>query len=79
MLTKVRKLKVTEQTRVNGKTYGRSIVKSTPKINIGGNWLKDAGFYIGDFVEVMIADNFIQILKLNKPLYKTGEEVKNDV
>jgi len=62
-MTKVRKLKVTEQTRINGRSYGRSIVKRSPKINIAGDWLKKAGFNIGNAVEIFVADSFIQIIK----------------
>lgn len=66
-MTKVRKLKVTEQTRVNGRSYGRAIIKSSPKINLSGDWIKkEAGFGIGEFVEVFVAESFIQITKLHR-------------
>ena len=34
-----------------------------PKINISGKWLKTAGFLIGESVRVIVADNYIQIVK----------------
>ncbi len=45
-------------------------LKRTPKIILTGNWLAKAGFFIGDFTKVIVADTFIQLVL--KP--KKGEE-----
>lgn len=37
--------------------------KFQSKISLSGNWLQDAGFAIGDFISVVVTDNYIQIVK----------------
>jgi len=38
----------------------------SPKINIAGAWLQKLGFLTGDFVRIIAADGFIQIIKTAK-------------
>jgi len=47
--------------------------RETPTIKLKGDFLTSLGFAIGDFVRVMVTDNYIQIIKDTKP----GEEVRN--
>ncbi|MFA9219673.1 MAG: SymE family type I addiction module toxin [Sediminibacterium sp.] len=64
-MTKVRTLKVTEQTRINGTPHRRTISRY-PKIKLSGKWLRMEGFSIGDFVNVMITEQAIHIIKKAK-------------
>ncbi len=58
-----RKLKVTEGTRVTGTRHTANRIKRFPKIQLQGNWLRDAGYLVGEMVEVLISDQAIHIIK----------------
>lgn len=53
------------QLKVGYKCTQSSITRKTkhiPTITLSGNWLAKAGFYIGDFTKVIVADTFIQLV-----------------
>lgn len=56
-----RKLKVYE------KFIGSTNCKSVPTIILRGKWLKDAGFEIGEYVEVECIDDKITLTKTTPP------------
>lgn len=60
-----RKLKVSKLMVVHSK-YGK-INKAVPHIRLTGNWLANAGFISGEFVRVIVADNFLHIIKNTAP------------
>jgi hypothetical protein len=61
-MTKIRQLKVTEDAQVRGRLHNRKTVRN-PRIKLSGKWLQQAGFAVGQFVEVLIVDQVIHIVK----------------
>lgn len=56
-----RSLKVGYKCTHSSTPYNKK-TKQVPQIILSGNWLQKAGFYIGDFTKVIVADTFIQLV-----------------
>lgn len=60
-MSNIRILKVAQGLRPIQK--GTRVYRTYPKLLIAGDWLNAAGFAIGEVAEIIVAENFIQIIK----------------
>jgi hypothetical protein len=56
-----KKIKISQRFRKN-----RFSSTVSPKLILVGDWLKKAGFQMGEVVKVIVADSHIQIFKINE-------------
>jgi hypothetical protein len=58
-----RTLKIVKGTRITGTACAYRRVKTFPKVQLQGDWLKKAGFVIGEFVEIVVSEQMLYIIK----------------
>lgn len=62
-MPKIRKIKVTYKNRVRDTGYLSTVCTQVPQLNVAGEWLRTAGFDIGDQVIIEVSEGELHIKK----------------